>query len=70
MNIDEIIYTHDRLEQELKIALSTMEKNNLVYELRKQIKENQAKCPHISDKYNWVVANEKCPYCGMKLGEK
>ena len=68
MIIDDIIYNHDKLEHELKIALSTMEKTDLVKELREKIKANQLGCPHFSDKYNWAIVNEICPYCGKKLG--
>lgn len=70
MTIDDIIYTHDKLEHELKIALSTMEKSNLIKEIREEIKFNQSHCPHVSDKYNWAIVNEICPYCGKKLGRE
>ena len=65
MNIDNIISNHERLDRELKIALSTMERSDRVFEIKKEIIENQKQCPHFSDKYNWTVAYGKCPYCGF-----
>ena len=44
MNIDDIIYTHDKLEHELKIALSMMEKTDLVKEIRKEINDIPILC--------------------------
>lgn len=68
MNIDEIIQTHEALEKQLKIAASTMERKDTIQNIRAKIVENQNKCPHFDLKYNWTIANERCPYCGKKLG--
>ena len=51
MNIDEIITTRERLNKELRIALSTMERSDKVYKIKKEIIENQKACPHFSSKY-------------------
>lgn len=69
MNIDEIIKRHESLEQQLKFAVSTMEKKDTIYNIRKQIIENQNNCPHFSDKYNWTIAYNKCPYCGFEFND-
>lgn len=65
MTIEEIINNHEKLNKELRIALSTMERSNTIAEIRSKIIKNQMACPHISDKYNWTVADGKCPYCGF-----
>lgn len=71
MNIDEIIKTHDILQKELRMALSTMEQKDTVYQIREKIKINQSRCPHFSVDYNYVWVDDRCPYCGkfMKKGE-
>lgn len=63
MNIEQIISTKELLEQELKSALSNMEKKDTIYKIRQAILKNQSECPHYSTKYNWVHI-DKCPYCG------
>lgn len=68
MNMDEIIQTHESLEQQLKIAVSTMEKKDTIRDIRARMIENQNRCPHFDSNYNWAITNEKCPYCGKKLG--
>lgn len=67
MSIDEIINKHKELEYKLNQALSTMEKKDTIRELRAEIANVQAACPHFSNKYNWEPKNERCPYCGVKL---
>lgn len=68
MNIEDIIKCHEQLNNQLKNALITMERKDDIKEIRSAIIENQKKCPHYSNKYNWAIIDEKCPYCGMKLG--
>lgn len=65
MNIDAIINRHKSLDKELQMALSTMERSDRVVEIRREIIDNQKQCPHVSDKYNWTITNETCPYCGF-----
>lgn len=67
MNIDEIIQNKEILDKALYVALSTMEKKTVIKELRQKIKDNQAACPHFSEKYNFVMIDDICPYCGKKL---
>lgn len=67
MNIDEIIQKHEQLNKKLIIALSTMERKDDIYKIKQEIINNQKMCPHVSNKYNWVIVNGDCPYCGMHL---
>lgn len=67
MNIEKIIKRYNELEQELHYALATMEKKDDIPKIRELIKENQSKCPHFSNKYNWEIRDETCPYCGAKI---
>lgn len=70
IDIDTIISRYEHLNSELRIALSTMEKSDRVKEIRDAIHENQAACPHASAKYNWTMADNRCPYCGFDFGGK
>ena len=70
MNIDEIIQTHELLEQQLKVAVSTMEKKNTIRDIHAKIFENQKRCPHFDSNYNWAVIDDKCPYCGFNLNKR
>ena len=70
MTIDEIIANHEKLDKELRIALSTMERSDAISEIRHRIIENQTRCPHFSSKYNWMIAYGKCPYCGFVLDSR
>ena len=63
--IQDIINTRERLDKELRLALATMEHKERVLEIRKQIKENQERCPHYSAQFNWTCV-DGCPYCGKK----
>lgn len=65
MNIEEIIGNNARLNKELHIALSTMEKKDTIKLIREQIIENQKHCPHFDNKYNWAIIEDTCPYCGF-----
>lgn len=67
MTIDEIIQKKYNLDERLKEALSNMELKDTVKKIRKQIKANQALCPHHSDVYNQEPVNGICPYCGKKI---
>lgn len=68
MNIDNIIKNHEILDKELRQALATMEKSDSIREIHERIRENQLSCPHFSVRYNWVMVNDICPYCGKYLG--
>ena len=67
MTIDDIIQTRARLERELRLALSTMERKEAIRNIRLEIIDNQKHCPHASSKYNWEIADGVCPYCGCQL---
>ena len=70
MNIDEIIERRETLNKELRTALSVMERSDKIRELRKQIIENQRKCPHFSNKYDWAIIDDTCPYCGFIFNKR
>lgn len=68
-DIDLIIQEHERLEGELLMALSTMERKDTIANIRLKILQNQRECPHYSTKYNWIDEEGRCPYCGKKMEE-
>ena len=63
--IEDIISTHEQLARELRFALATMERSNKVEEIHQKIIENQKRCPHFDNNYNWAIVNDTCPYCGF-----
>jgi len=65
-DIDQIIDTKNKLNRELQVALSSMEKKNDVKDIREKIRLNQAHCPHYSKKYNFTWDGNTCPYCGQE----
>lgn len=65
MTMKEIIQTRETLDHKLRLALSTMERSDAIYDLRKQIIENQKLCPHFDNNYNWAIIDNTCPYCGF-----
>lgn len=69
MNIEEIITNRNRLDNELRQALSTMERKDTIAKIRLDIIKNQRACPHFDNNYNWAVIDGVCPYCGFKLSE-
>jgi len=66
MTDNEIRKTKERLDEELRVALSTMDRKNDVFEIREKIKENQARCRHdpLINQYSGI-----CPICGFRKGE-
>jgi hypothetical protein len=40
MNIEEIVHNHEIFDRELRHALSSMEKKDTIFEIRKKIIEN------------------------------
>lgn len=70
MNIEEVIQTKERIQRELNIALASMEKKDTIKQLRNEMKQNQARCPHYSPIFQWTWANNVCPYCGKKVEEQ
>lgn len=63
--IQDIIQTKEKLDQQLKTALSTMEHKDTVKKIRAAITENQKRCPHFDNNYNWAIVDDICPYCGF-----
>ena len=68
MNIEQIVRNREILDKELRRALSSMEKKDTIFEIRKKIKDNQDACPHFSAVLNFVQTDDYCPYCGKKIG--
>ena len=64
MNITDIITTKNELDNELRIALSTMEKKEDIRNIKYKIKENQNRCPHFDFNYKLEWIGSTCPYCG------
>ena len=56
------------LQEELKDAVSRMERTDRVFAIRDAIKDLQTLCPHSNGNYDFST-NEECPYCGKKFGE-
>lgn len=67
MNINDIIKRKAQLENELRLALSTMEKKDTIQQIKEQIKLNQQNCPHDTQYYSAETEGE-CAYCGKKRG--
>jgi len=44
-----------------------MEKKDAIFEIKKQIEENQKQCPHYDNKFNLTWVNDNCPYCGKHI---
>lgn len=63
--IDDIINTRNRLNKELRMALSTMERKDTIQKIKDEIRNNQKRCPHFDHNYNWEIIDDTCPYCGM-----
>lgn len=65
--VEEIIKRNEELQKKMRFALSTMEKKNSLFEIKKQIIQNQDSCPHFDLEYSWPVIDGRCPYCGRNL---
>lgn len=65
MDIENIRQEYAKLNDELKDALSTMERSDKVIKVREEIKNLQKQCPH----FEGFSLGENCPYCGKKFGE-
>lgn len=68
MNMNEIIERHETLTRKLNLALATMERKSVIYELRKELLDLQGVCPHFSAEHNFAIIDEHCPYCGKNFG--
>ena len=66
IDINEIIHTKNVLNDELRQALSTMEKKDTIFQIREKIAKNQERCPHYGAQYTKTKEN-CCPYCGKKF---
>ena len=68
MNVNEVKSKYQELNNELRQALSTMEKSDKVFIIHNEIKALQDFCPHNNGNYDFSH-DESCPYCGKKFGE-
>ena len=68
MDISNIKVKYETLNQELKQALSRMERSDRVFIIKDAIKDLQKLCPHNNGSYDFSDT-EECPYCGKKFGK-
>ena len=68
MEVIDIKKRYNELSDELKQALSKMERSDRVITIRDEIKALQKLCPHNMGHYDFSQSNE-CPYCGKKFKE-
>ena len=68
MDIANIKVKYETLNQELKQALSHMERSDRVFIIKEAIKDLQTLCPHNNGHYDFSNTDE-CPYCGKKFGK-
>ena len=68
MEVIDIKKRYNELSDELKQALSRMERSDRVITIRDEIKALQKLCPHNMGHYDFSQSNE-CPYCGKKFKE-
>jgi len=66
MNENDIYAQYQKLSEELRSALATMERKDRVFVIRDEIKELQNMCPHNSGSYDFSDQGQ-CPYCGKKF---
>lgn len=65
MDVSYIKKRHNELERELIIALSTLERKDKIYKIKKEMLALQKQCPHFDPKDNYtIIEGNKCPYCG------
>ena len=70
MTIKEIIDKTNTLCYNIKVAAATMDRKDELFELRRQLKEIQNNCPHVSQEYNWAIVNGVFPYCRGSIHSK
>lgn len=66
MDITNIKVKYESLNQELKQALSRMERTDRVFIIRDAIKDLQKLCTHNNGNYDFSDTDE-CPYCGKRF---
>ena len=70
MNLNDIKEQYDQLSEQLKNALSTMEKKDDIFQIYQQLINLQNSCPHFNLMYNRPFIDGHCPYCGKLIGEE
>lgn len=65
--MDEIIAAKEELDKRLRLAASTMAYKEDIKDILPQIRALQNACPHFSEKYNFTMVDNKCPYCGKVM---
>ena len=66
MNENDIHARYQELSEELRTALSTMERSDRVFVIRDEINKLQRMCPHHNGNYDFSD-QDACPYCGKKF---
>ena len=66
MDINKIKSEYQSLNNELRTALSKMERSDKVMIIRDAIKDLQQLCPHNNGSFDFSDT-EECPYCGKKF---
>lgn len=66
MDINNIKIKYQELNNELRQALSRMERSDRVILIRDAIKDLQKLCTHNNGSFDFSDTNE-CPYCGKKF---
>lgn len=66
MDIDKIRASYETLSNDLRRALSTMDKSDRVISIKQEITKLQHICPHDNGNYDFSQSDE-CPYCGKKF---
>lgn len=67
MTMDEIIAKKEELDKRLKLAASTMTYKEDIRDVLQKINTLQSLCPHFSAQHNFVMVDDRCPYCGKKM---
>lgn len=66
MDINNIKAKYQSLNEELKVALTTMERKDRVFVIRNAMKDLQSMCPHNTGSFDFSTTDE-CPYCGKRF---
>lgn len=67
MTCIEINERYEQLNQELRLALATMERKTKINEIYQEITRLQEICPHHDETATFTWTSEYCPYCGKHI---
>ena len=66
MDIEQIGKKYQQLNDELKKALSSMERSDKVFIIHNMMEDLQHECPHNNGNFDFSTT-ERCPYCGTRF---